>query len=609
MFPLSTRVLAARGCHLSLHPSFNAATVRSCRASYHYSSSSGRTTQDDVLRIGKFVLGSLLAMGTSFYVYREYRLIPARLEAGATATHATGSSVFGELLSAHLQKNGPEGLSSVGGAEGTTDVFESSSSSMPTYGSPEDVQKAIEELRDALPGKNRVQTSPESLQVHGSSDNSYHPSCPHSVVVMAHSTDDVVKVVNISRKYRVPITAYGGATSIEGHFTGFPSGSICLDLSAMNSILEINEADGDLRCQPGAKWEDINNTLKDRGIPLFFPLDPGPGATIGGMIGTGCSGTNAVRYGTAKAEWFLNITVVLPSGKVIKTRRRARKSSAGFDTTKLFIGAEGTLGIITEATLRLAPRVPTKVAMAQFPDVEKAVSAVQQILNTPYGPNIQCVELLDDHMMAAINTAGVVDTPYPVQDTLFFKIQGSPESIRDTSNVVQEIVQSHGSTRFEFAATEEEAGEMWENRKYAFFSTLATHPGSKVWTTDVCVPVSRLPQLVYETKEDLAKAGLKSTIVGHVGDGNFHALILFKDEEELRNVGAAVHRLVHRAIQMDGTCTGEHGVGVGKTEYLVEELGEDTVELMKTVKNAIDPLNLFNPGKLYPENNKDKTHK
>lgn len=486
-------------------------------------------------------------------------------------------------------------------------MFGSSSFSTPTYGSPEDVQKAIEELRDALPGKNRVQTSSDSLRVHGSSDHSYHPSCPHSVVVMAYSTDDVVKVVNISRKYKVPIIALGGATSIEGHFTGFPSGSICLDLSAMNSILEINEADGDLRCQPGAKWEDINNTLKDRGIPLFFPLDPGPGATIGGMIGTGCSGTNAVRYGTAKAEWFLNITVVLPSGKVIKTRRRARKSSAGFDTTKLFIGAEGTLGIVTEATLRLAPRVPTKVAMAQFPDVEKAVSAVQQILNTPHGPHIQCVELLDDHMMAAINTAGLVDAPYPVQDTLFFKIQGSPESIRDTSNVVQEIVQRHGSTRFEFAATEEEADEMWENRKYALFSTLATQPGSKVWTTDVCVPVSRLPQLVYETKEDLAKAGLKSTIVGHVGDGNFHALILFKDEEELRSVGEAVHRLVHRAIQMDGTCTGEHGVGVGKTEYLVEELGEDTVELMKTVKNAIDPLNLFNPGKLYPENNKDKT--
>ncbi|KAG1894813.1 D-lactate dehydrogenase cytochrome oxidoreductase [Suillus fuscotomentosus] len=605
MFHLSMRVLVARGYHFSLRSS----CIRSCRASYHHSSSSGHTTQKDVLRIGEFVLGSLLAMGTSYYIfqYREPRLVPARLETGATTTIHTTSSELGELSLAHLQRSGSGELSSAGGAGDITDAFGSSSFSTSTYGSPEDVQKAIEELRDALPGKNRVQTSPDSLRVHGSSDHSYHPSCPHSVVVMAYSTDDVVKVVNISRKYKVPIIALGGATSIEGHFTGFPSGSICLDLSAMNSILEINEADGDLRCQPGAKWEDINNTLKDRGIPLFFPLDPGPGATIGGMIGTGCSGTNAVRYGTAKAEWFLNITVVLPSGKVIKTRRRARKSSAGFDTTKLFIGAEGTLGIVTEATLRLAPRVPTKVAMAQFPDVEKAVSAVQQILNTPHGPHIQCVELLDDHMMAAINTAGLVDAPYPVQDTLFFKIQGSPESIRDTSNVVQEIVQRHGSTRFEFAATEEEAGEMWENRKYALFSTLATQPGSKIWTTDVCVPVSRLPQLVYETKEDLAKAGLKSTIVGHVGDGNFHALILFKDEEELRSVGEAVHRLVHRAIQMDGTCTGEHGVGVGKTEYLVEELGEDTVELMKTVKNAIDPLNLFNPGKLYPENNKDKT--
>jgi len=319
------------------------------------------------------------------------------------------------------------------------------------------------------------------------------------------------------------------------------------------------------------------------------------------MIGTGCSGTNAVRYGTAKAEWFLNVTVVLPSGKVIKTRQRARKSSAGFDTTKLFIGAEGTLGIVTEATLRLAPRVPTKVAMAQFPDVKKAVSAVQEILNTPYGPHIQCVELLDDRMMSAINTAGIVEKPYPVQDTLFFKLQGSPESIAETSRVVQQIVQSHGSTRFEFAATDEEADDIWENRKYALMSTLASHPGMKCWTTDVCVPVSKLPQLVYETKEDLAKSGLKSTIVGHVGDGNFHGLILFRDDAELQSVSEAVHRLIHRAIAMDGTCTGEHGVGIGKTEYLVEELGEDTVELMKTVKRAVDPLNLFNPGKLYPE--------
>lgn len=496
----------------------------------------------------------------------------------------------------------------IGAAAGSSSLLNASNapSELPfTYGTPQDVTKAIEELRQAFPGS-RVSTDPSVLQLHGSSENSYHPSSPHSVVVQASSTEDVVKIVNISRKYRVPIIPYSGATSLEGHFSGHASGSICLDMSTMDRILEINEADGDLTCQAGARWEDINSTLKEKGIPLFFPLDPGPGATIGGMVGTGCSGTNAVRYGTAKGEWFLSLTVVLPSGKVIKTRRRARKSAAGFDTTKLFIGAEGTLGIITEATLRLAPQVPTKVAMAQFPNVGTAVSAVNDILKTPYGHHIQCAELLDDNMMSAINAAGLVERPYPVQDTLFFKIQGSPESIVETSKAIQEIANKHGSSHFEFASTDEEAQEIWQNRKYALMSTLGAHLGTKCWTTDVCVPTSKLPQLVYETKADLAKADLKSTIVGHVGDGNFHALILFSNEKELEAVSAAVHRLIHRAIAMDGTCSGEHGVGIGKTEYLVEELGEGTVELMKTIKRAVDPLNLFNPGKLYPQN--DPSH-
>ncbi|KIP10308.1 hypothetical protein PHLGIDRAFT_101421 [Phlebiopsis gigantea 11061_1 CR5-6] len=447
-----------------------------------------------------------------------------------------------------------------------------------------------------------VSTDPDALKTYGSSPNSYHPESPHSVVVHATSTEDVVKIVNVARKYRIPVVAYSGATSLEGHFSGEVPGSICLDLSGMDKIIDINEADGDLTCQSGARWEDINQALKDQGIPLFFPLDPGPGATIGGMIGTGCSGTNAVRYGTARAEWFLNVTVVLPNGRVIKTRRRARKSSAGIDTTKLFIGAEGTLGIVTEATLRLAPVVPTKVAMAQFPDVGHAVSAVQEILNTPHGPHIQCVELLDDHMMAAINAAGLVSKAYPVRDTLFFKLQGTPAAMKEAAGAVQKIVKAHGSDRFEFAQTDQEAAELWENRKYALTSTITSGgEDAKVWTTDVCVPVSKLPQLVYETKKDLAEANLRSTIVGHVGDGNFHALIIFKTDEELQRVSDAVHRLVHRAIAMDGTCTGEHGVGVGKKEYLVEELGVETVELMRTVKRAVDPLNIMNPTKLYPD--------
>ncbi|KAJ3781534.1 D-lactate dehydrogenase cytochrome oxidoreductase [Lentinula aff. detonsa] len=476
------------------------------------------------------------------------------------------------------------------------------------YASPREIKVAIEKLKQAFPEEDRVSTDPSVLTEHGSSDNSYHPASPHAVVVRALSTEDVVQIVKIASECRMPMVVYSGATSLEGHYSGVSPGSICIDMSGMDKILEIHEADSDLICQAGAQWEDINQALKDKGIPLFFPLDPGPGATIGGMVGTGCSGTNAVRYGTAKAEWFLNLTVVLPNGEVIKTRRRARKSSAGFDTTKLFIGAEGTLGIVTEATLRLAPRLPTKVAMAQFKNVEQAVDAVQDILNSPYGPHIQCVELLDDNMMDAINIAGITTKPLPVRDTLFFKIQGDDPAIKLAAKTVQVIVKKHGSDRFEFASTDQEAEDLWQNRKYALTSTMGAHPGTRCWTTDVCVPVSKLSELVYETKKDLSAAGLRSTIVGHVGDGNFHALILFENDDELPKVNDAVHRLVHRALDLDGTCTGEHGVGIGKKQYLSEELGEGTVELMRSIKKAVDPMNLLNPGKLYPDNNQSRTH-
>ena len=544
-------------------------------------------------------------MVTGFYVYNNgIGSFPSRtLGMAHLVIGAAPDSVADDAERSPELDDGLHFRSSDGLPEGTL-----TSSRGTHYASAEELRQAIAELKETFPEEGRVLTDKESLVSHSYSPSSYHPTAPHVVVVQALSTEDVVKVVNISRKYRAPIVAYSGATSIEGHFNGVSTGSICLDMSAMDKILEIHEGDGDLRCQSGARWEDINETLKEKGIPLFFPLDPGPGATIGGMISTGCSGTNAVRYGTAKAEWFLNVTVVLPNGEVATTRRRARKSSTGFDTTKLFIGAEGTLGIVTEATLRLAPVVPTRVAMAQFPDVQKAVDAVQEILKTPHGPNVQCIELLDDYMMDALNKGGNIENPYPVKDTLFFKLQGSEMGIKETSEVVQSIVRKHGSTQFQFAATEEEADDLWQNRKYALMSTMSTHPGSKCWTTDVCVPVSKLPQLVYETKQDLEKAGLRSTIVGHVGDGNFHALILFDDDKELKKVSDAVHRMVNRAIALDGTCTGEHGVGVGKLEYLNEELGENTVELMRTVKQAIDPLNLFNPGKLYPKKTDRNNH-
>ncbi|TFK85454.1 hypothetical protein K466DRAFT_664480 [Polyporus arcularius HHB13444] len=371
----------------------------------------------------------------------------------------------------------------------------------------------------------------------------------------------------------------------------------------MDKIIAIHEQDSDVICQPGIGWMELNDILKQKGIPLFFPLDPGPGATIGGMLSTGCSGTNAVRYGTARAEWFLNATVVLPSGEVIKTRRRARKSSAGFDTTKLFIGAEGTLGIVTEVTIRLAPLLPTTVAVVQFPDVRKATEAVSEIINS--GVGIQCVELCDDQFMKATNLNGQSSRKWPEQDSLFFKFQGpTPRALQETADIVKKITQKHGGTGFTLARSEKEAADLWQDRKNALWSSMALIPGARAWSTDVCVPPSRLPDLVYGTKEDLEAHGIPFTIVGHVGDGNFHALLLFTNDEELERARAAVGRMIHRALALDGTCTGEHGVGIGKRDYLREELGAGTVALMKTIKKAIDPLNLFNPGKVYPDEEK-----
>ncbi|KAI4521192.1 hypothetical protein K525DRAFT_201887 [Schizophyllum commune Loenen D] len=471
------------------------------------------------------------------------------------------------------------------------------------YGSPEDFQKAIHELRDAF--GDLVSTEPDVLLQHGMSPYQQEPGKPHAVVVSPRTTEEVVKVVKIATKYRMPVVPYGGATAIEGHFhgasafAGHPPG-ICVDLHLMDKVLAIHEADSDIVCQAGAKYLDVNNMLKERGISLFIPLDPGPGATLGGMLSTGCSGTNAVRYGTAKGEWFLNATVVLPSGEVIKTRRRSRKSAAGFDLTKLFIGAEGTLGIVTEVTIRLAPVVPSTVAVVHFPDLRKATQAVIEVMNQ--GVGIQCVELLDDLYIHAINEHGAGSHKWPEKDTLFFKFQGrTSAALQDTADTVKSVVEKYDGHGWTMAANEREADEIWADRKNALFAGLALLPGSTGWSTDVCVPVSHLSQLIYETKEDLKQTGLTAAVIGHVGDGNFHSLMLFRNDEELALVRDAVHRITRRAIALDGTCTGEHGVGIGKRKYLVEELGEGTVRLMKTIKDGIDPLNLFNPGKLYPE--------
>ncbi|KAF8877514.1 FAD-linked oxidase-like protein [Infundibulicybe gibba] len=469
------------------------------------------------------------------------------------------------------------------------------------FGSPEDFQRAIKELKaEFSESEDTISTDPDVIYAHGFSSNDYHPGISHSVVVYPKSTQDVVRIVQIATKYRMPITPYSGATSLEGHFRGHNTGGICVDMRDMDQILEIHEADSDMVCQAGASWTDINSTLRDKGIPLFFPVAPEVSSVVPPLHIIDDSVANAVRYGTAKGEWFLNATVVLPSGEVIKTRRRSRKSSAGFDTTKLFIGAEGTLGIVTEVTIRLAPVLPTTVAAVHFPDVRRATEAVLEIMNQ--GVGIQCVELLDATFMHATNKFGISTHKWPEQDSLFFKFQGpTPASLAETARIVEQISGKHGGFGFRLASSEQEADDIWADRKNAHYSGLALLEGGRGWSTDVCVPVSKLPELVYETKKDLSTLGIISTIVGHVGDGNFHSLLLFKTDEELEIAREAVHRMVKRAIALDGTCTGEHGVGIGKRGYLVEELGAGTVGLMKTVKRAIDPLGLFNPGKLYPD--------
>ncbi|KAA1472625.1 FAD-binding domain-containing protein [Dentipellis sp. KUC8613] len=543
----------------------------------------------------------------------------------------------GGQAQAQAQSRGPAFLSLLAGSLGGIAVYEYLRESTPfaakktstpehakkpQYGSDADFAKALNELRAALPEPGLVSTDEGERESYALGTAGELPGklVPHRAVVHVRSTEDVVAVVNISREQRIPIVPYTGGTSLEGGIAGRDVGTICIDLSGMDQILEINEANADAVVQAGVSWNVLNATLEDQGIPLFFPLDPGLGATIGGMISTGCSGTNAMRYGTMRGEWVLNMTVVLPSGEVIKTRRRARKSSVGPDLGKLFIGAEGTLGIVTEVTVRLAPVLPTTVAVVQFPSLRDATEAAGEVLNL--GASIQCVEFLERDFMALLaNSPGLRSTaPRPVRDTLYIKIQGAPSlpssssasspkkdsddaQMLATSRLIEAVTQKHGATSYELAQDAKEAEGLWAERRAAFefCMALAEKMGARPDGLDACVPVSKLPDLVHMAHEEFKKAGLTALIFGHVGDGNFHAVVMHRDAEELARLRVVNDRIVAKAIELDGTCTGEHGVGIRKKKYLINELGRGTVETMKLLKDTLDPLGLFNPGKLYPD--------
>jgi D-lactate dehydrogenase (cytochrome) len=431
-----------------------------------------------------------------------------------------------------------------------------------------------------------------AVREHHGTDISSYPVTPPDAVVFAESTDDVVAVVKLCGEHGVPVIPFGTGTSVEGHVLAV-HGGVCVDLSRMNRVLEVNASDLDARVEAGVTRKQLNAYVKDTG--LFFPIDPGADASLGGMASTRASGTNAVRYGTMR-ENVLGATVVLADGSVIRVGGRARKSAAGYDLARLFVGAEGTLGILTELTLRLHP-IPEGISAAScaFPSVRAAVDSVIEAIQC--GIPIARVELLDRLTVSAVNRyskLGLTEAP-----TLWFEFHGTPRGVDEQAEQMQAIAKGHGGVDFVWSSRPEERTKLWQARHDAYFACLQLKPGSRMIATDVCVPISRLADCIAATEEDIARASMPIPLFGHVGDGNFHLMILVDpaNDAEIAEAWDLNARLVRRAIAMGGTCTGEHGIGLGKREFLVEEFGP-AVDVMRAIKRVLDPTNLLNPGKV-----------
>jgi D-lactate dehydrogenase (cytochrome) len=415
------------------------------------------------------------------------------------------------------------------------------------------------------------------------------------VVVFPHSNEEVASIVRLCHLARVPVIAFGVGTSLEGHVAAL-YGGVCVDLTQMNRVLEVNAEDLDCRVQAGVTREQLNAELKGTG--LFFPIDPGANATIGGMAATRASGTNAVRYGTMR-ENVLGLTVVTADGRIVKTGGRARKSSAGYDLTRLFVGAEGTLGVITEIQLRLYG-VPEAIqaAVCQFPDLASAVNTVIIAMQT--GISVARIELLDEVQMEASIRYSKLEG-FAAKPTLFFEFHGSEAGVREQSVAMQAASDEFGGSAYQWATKTEDRTRLWKARHDAYYAALAFKPGMTSFATDACVPISRLADCILETKVDVEKSGLTAPILGHVGDGNFHLVVLFDgaDPAQRERAEALAKGVSMRAISMGGTCTGEHGIGWHKLDVLAQEHGE-AVDLMRMIKRALDPRDIMNPGKTVP---------
>ena len=451
----------------------------------------------------------------------------------------------------------------------------------------------IDELRLVLGDKVSVN---QTMREHHSKDESFHlPTLPDAVVY-ATCTEDVAATLKICNKNCTPVVAFGAGTSLEGNSTPI-YGGVSLDVSQMDKVLRISQEDLDCTLQPGVRRKQLNEILSTHG--LFFPVDPGADATLGGMAATGASGTTTVKYGAMK-ELVMSLTVVTPNGEVITTSRRARKTSAGYDLTHLFVGSEGTLGVITELTLRVFG-IPEVIAAAtmQFPSLRSAVDGVIEVIQ--YGIGVARIELLDSDAVSAVNKYS--DTNLPEQTLLLMEFHGSAESTAIDIAATREVLERHGGSGFVQTTDEAERRKLWQARHDTSLACRSLVKNAKNFATDVCVPISRLSDCIEETQADLVASKLFGPIIGHVGDGNFHVVLSVDPEDHpmVERMEQFHTRLVERALAMEGTCTGEHGIGMGKIDYLVDELGNEAVGVMATIKKALDPNRIMNPGKIIAE--------
>jgi len=457
------------------------------------------------------------------------------------------------------------------------------------------MNQAIAEVTETLQARyaDRVSVSRAVREQHARGEG-LATSLPPDVVVWPLDKHEVCAILSLCNERGVPVIAFGAGSSLEGHVSA-PFGGVCIDMSRLNAVLQVNAADSDCIVQPGITREDLNSYLKGTG--LFFPVDPGANATIGGMVSTRASGTTTVRYGSM-AHNVQCLEVALPDGRLLRVGSRARKSSAGYDLVHLLTGSEGTLGVITEITLRLHP-LPQEVAAAScaFPSLDAAVEAVTDMMMS--GLPFARVEFLDEHTVRACNlhsNLGLAETP-----TLFLEFHGSEGGVKEQAEMAQEVAAMHGGVDFQWATRPEDRSRLWHARHLAYFATLALVPGCQSVVADICVPMSALAGAVAQARALIDREGLTAPILGHVGDGNFHVLFMpMPDQpEQHQAVDRVYNAMIQHALEVGGTCTGEHGIGMGKKNKLLMEYGEEVVDLMRSIKLAWDPKGILNPGKIF----------